>query len=402
MKRKFFGSVTKMALLFMTVFISACRHETINEPQIQCSDIVSDVVWKDLGDGIDYTLNCVISVNAKLTIEPGVTILVKNGAGIVVETSGALVAVGTPAKGIVFKSEENVPGVWKGIYVKSNNVLNELNYCEVRDGGNSSFDGSTSNVANVRVTIAAKLKIQNSTIAQSGKDGLLVDGLDTDELNPITLFANNTFTNNQNYPISALGVMGNVLDGTASTFTGNTKNRILFRGGRLIGMHVWKKMNVPYHIESIVSVGYYNGSGTLTIQPGVTVQFGTNAGLCTGDYSTSSWLMANGTATDRITFKGESAIAGTWKGIAFQSTSPNNQISYADISDGGSSSYTGATQKKANLHAGAWSNGTFTISNSTISNSGGWGIWVSMGSPSVTVPSSVTYTGNTSGNYYQE
>ena len=77
-------------------------------------------------------------------------------------------------------------------------------------------------------------------------------------------------------------------------------------------------------------------------------------------------------------------------------------LSYADISDGGSSSYTGATQKRANIHAGAWSDGSFTISNSTIGNSAAWGIWVTLGSPDITIPASVTYSNNASGNYYKE
>jgi hypothetical protein len=392
--------------ILMTVFLSACKKKDTapdNLPvNISCSDISSATTWVDRGDGIDYILPCVISVKAQLTIEPGVTIQVKSGAGILVETTGSLVAVGTSSKEIIFKSEEDVAGVWKGIYIKSNNVLNELNYCRISNGGSASFDGNTTKLANVRVALNAKLKIQNSTISKSAKDGLLVDGLDSDALNPITAFANNTFTGNLNYPISALGSIGNVLDGTGSTYTGNTYNKVLLRGGRLYGAHTWKKMNVPYLIQSIVSVGYYTDNGNLTIEPGVTVQFAGDAGLCTGDYSTGSWLKANGTSANRITFTGETAAPGAWKGIAFQSNSSNNQISYADISYGGSSSYTGATQKKANLHGGAWSNGTFTISNATISNSGAWGIWVTLGSPSITVPGSVTYSGNASGNYYQE
>lgn len=401
----YFKSISQISLclLLMSVFLSACRPETTLTQTISCNDINSDVVWEDLGDdAADYTLNCIITVNAKLTIKPGVVIHCEPGAGIIVETSGSIIASGTSSKQIMFKNDSDMPGMWKGIYIKSNNVLNELNYCSISHGGSSSFDGNSSKLANVRVSVNAKLKIQNSTISKSAKDGLLVDGLDSDELNPITLFVNNTFSGNLNYPISALGSIGNVLDGTGSGYTGNTYNKVLLRGGRLYGAHTWKKMNVPYLIQSIVSVGYYTDNGNLTIEPGVNVQFAADAGLCTGDYSTGSWLKANGTLGERITFAGETSSAGVWKGIAFQSLSANNQISYADISDGGSSSYTGATQKRANLHGGAWSAGTFTIANSTVTNSEAWGIWVTLGSPAISVPGSVTYSGNVSGNYYSE
>ena len=389
-------------VFFMTVFLSACRPDNSAIPTISCDDVVSETTWTDRGDGIDYVVNCVIAVNAKLSIEPGVTIQFGPGAGIVIETSGSLSAVGTASNPIVLKSENDVTGVWKGLYFKSNNVLNELNYCTVSNAGASSFDGNITKLANLRVALSAKLKLQNSVITKSAKDGLLVDGLDSDELNPITLFSNNQFIANQNFPISALGSIAHVLDGTGSLFAGNTYNKVLLRGGRLFGTHIWKKMNVPYLVQSIVSVGYYTDNGNLTIEPGVTVQFAADAGLCTGDYSTGSWLKANGTLGERITFAGETSSAGAWKGIAFQSLSSNNQISYADISDGGSSSYTGATQKRANLHGGAWSAGTFTIANSSVTNSEAWGIWVTLGSPAISVPGSVTYSGNVSGNYYSE
>lgn len=403
MNRTFLTTAKLATVAIMTIFISACNPDTDNTTaSIPCEDINTNQVWEDKGDGIDYILDCTILVNAKLTIEPGVNILVKSGAGIMVETGGTLVAAGTSTKEITFKAENDVAGVWRGIYVKSNDVQNELTYCNISNGGGASFDGNTTKLANVRVGINAKLKLLNCVVAKSAKDGLLVDGFDSDNLNPITAFSSNTFNGNQNYPISAIASVGNVLDGTGSTYTGNTYNKVLFRGGRMYGAHTWKKMNVPYLIQNIASAGYYNDFGSLTIEPGVNIQFAGDAGLCTGDYSTGSWLSIVGTSTERITLTGETLSPGAWKGVAFQSTSPNNRVSYADISYGGSSSYTGATQKKANLHAGAWSNGTFTIDNTSITNSEAWGIWVTLGSPAITVPGSVVYSSNASGNYYAE
>ncbi|MCS6818554.1 MAG: hypothetical protein NZ522_01285, partial [Chitinophagales bacterium] len=234
------------------------------------------------------------------------------------------------------------------------------------------------------------------------KDGLYVDGLESDELNPITSFSMNEFTQNAEYPISAIGPTATQLDGMSSTYTGNGRNKVLLRGGRLHGAHTWKKMSVPYYIEGIVYAGEYNNNGNLTIEPGVRVEFGDNSGLGTGDYSSGSWLRAVGTASERIVFTGEMAAPGAWKGLVFQSTSPNNQLSYVDLSYGGSSSYTGATQKRANLHVGAWSAGAVKIDNMTISNSAAWGIWVSANSNDINVPPTVTYSNNASGNYYKE
>lgn len=408
MKKIFFLNPASIAValvfLVTSVLVTSCNPDS--DPSsltITCTDIDNETVWADRGDEVaDYILDCEITLNAKLTIEPGVVILCGSGSGITIGNSGTLVASGTSEKPIILKSDSDIPGVWKGLYFKSNDVLNELNYCQILNAGSGSFDGNTTKVANIRVALDAKVKITNSTISKSGKDGILVDGFDSDELNPISVFSSNVFENNQNYPISAIGTLGNVMDGTGSTFTGNVHNKVLMRGGRLVGNHTWQKLNVPYLVQDILSAGYYSSDGNLTIEPGTVIEFAADAGICSGDYATGSWLKIIGTSTERITLTGETAAPGAWKGIAFQSLSSNNQISYADISYGGSSSFTGNTSQVGNIRAGAWSAGSFTIDNATVSNSAAYGIYVTMPSPTIIVPGSVIYSGNASGDYFQE
>jgi hypothetical protein len=402
-------------ILILTTFVqlviisvSACKKKDIDTPPsvpitLSCNDINTTTVWADRGDGIDYILPCEISVNSKLTIEPGVVIQCNSASGISIETAGSLVAVGTVAKPIQLKGEADIAGVWKGIYIKSSSAINEISYCTISNGGASSFDGNATKLADIRLSLSSKLKLTNSTISKSGKDGLLTDGLDTDTESPVTQFIANTFTGNANYPVSSIAAMANVLDGTGSTYTGNTYNKVLLRGGNLFGSHTWKKLNVPYLIESVASVGYYSSNGNLTIQPGVVVHFAGDAGLCIGDYATGSWMNITGTASERITLTGESAIPGAWKGLSYKSTSLNNVISYADISYGGSSSYSGSVAHRGNIIAGsAGQAGSFTISNSTINYSETYGIYATAASPALTIPGSVTYTGNLFGTYYHE
>lgn len=407
MKKTIFSTVVLffavLTVLWMTVFLSACKKGGTGTLTITCSDINDATTWTDRGDGVDYIVTCLIAVNAKLTIEPGVVIQFKNGSGILVETSGSLVAAGTAANPIEFRGETDVPGIWKGIYIKSGSVLNEISYCLITNGGGASFDGNTTKLANIRLSLTSKLKLNNSTISNSYKDGLLIDGLDTDDDNPVTQFSNNSFTGNQNYPISALGSLGNVLDGTNSTYSGNTYDKVLFRGGRLFGTHVWKKMSVPYLIQDVISVGYDVNDGNLTINPGVTVQFANDAGLCTGDYASGSWMKIVGSSPPNIIkLTGETSTPGAWKGIAFQSTSPNNQISYAEISYGGSSSYTGNPVQKGNIMGGAWSAGTFTINNTNVLHSAAWGIYITLPSPNVIIDGSIYFDGNATGSVYHE
>lgn len=161
-----------------------------------------------------------------------------------IASNGILVADGDNSKSNCDEGDVDVPGVWRGLYFQSNNVQNELTYCTVSNAGSASFDGNSTKLANIRVALNAKLKISNCTISKSAKDGLYADGLDFDEQNPITSFSNNTFTDNQNYPLSVLGATANVLD-AGSSFSGNTKNKVLLRGGQLHGTHVWKKLAAP-------------------------------------------------------------------------------------------------------------------------------------------------------------
>jgi hypothetical protein len=103
------------SLFFATLlFISSCRPGSDVTPTISCDDINANTVWQDRGDGVDYILDCILSVNAKLTIEPGVVIQCNSGSGIIIETGGSLVAAGTLANPIEMKGEVDVPAVWKG------------------------------------------------------------------------------------------------------------------------------------------------------------------------------------------------------------------------------------------------------------------------------------------------
>lgn len=397
--------ISLFTILLSILIIGSCKKDSKNNvaipEKISCTDITTEKTLTDRGDGVDYILDCVVSIYGRLTIAPGVVIQCKANSGFWVANSGSLSAVGTAAAPINFKAETEVPGFWKGIYFQSNNPLNELNYCTIEYAGSSSFDGNADNKAGVRVSANGKLKITNSKVYGSASNGLLVDGIDAERNNPISSFSNNEFTGN-NFPLSIIAPVINSLDGMGSKYLGNTKNKILVRGGVLVNDHLWKKTPIPYLINNTVKVGDYGDAANLVINPGVTIQFGSDQGLTTGEYSSGSSLKIVGTPTERITLTGETPVAGSWKGIAFQSNSPINEIAYTDISYGGSSSFTGATNRLANINAGAYSAGTFKISYSSVTNSAAYGIYVTMPSANIDTTNNVTFSNNASGNYKKE
>src|SRR5204863_5640946 len=101
-----------------------------------------------------------------------------------------------------------------------------------------------------------------------------------------------------------------------NTAQGNGKNAIGIFGGGIPRSGIWMKNNLPYTVMDQVSV---NAGVTLTIEPGVTVQF--------QDPGDGLWvdgtLIANGTAANPILFTSDDAVKqpGQWAAIIFRDSS---------------------------------------------------------------------------------
>ncbi|MCW3103151.1 MAG: hypothetical protein JWO09_1591 [Bacteroidetes bacterium] len=111
----------------------------------------------------------------------------------------------------------------------------------------------------------------------------------------------------------------------------NARCQTTIAGGSVSG--TWTLAGSPYHVSGSIMIP--DGT-TLTIDPGVTVVFhGTYKLLVLGR------LLANGTATDTITFRPAASVSN-WRGIRFDNTLSSNdtsRIRYVKISQ---SSATGA------------------------------------------------------------
>ena len=125
-----------------------------------------------------------------LTIEPGVTLRFKKGGEVIVETfasenpaGGALVAVGTAAKPIVFTSAEATPaaGDWVGISFNSvPRSVDKVAFARVDYAGGLTSGGSdTCNTTPVTPDAAIRVRglpasefVTNTTIANSAAHGI--------------------------------------------------------------------------------------------------------------------------------------------------------------------------------------------------------------------------------------
>lgn len=118
----------------------------------------------------------------------------------------------------------------------------------------------------------------------------------------------------------------------------------------------------------------------MTILPGTTLKFSSEGGLLITETGS---LNATGTAEKPITLTGVTATTGSWLGVAFRSNDPANKLIFVNISFAGSKAFCcdyfeAANQKASVLLGGATlaSPVQVTIQNSSISRSGGYGVYL--------------------------
>jgi len=343
------------------------------------------------------------NINQLLTISAGAILEFANGAGLRLgeqasdcsTTTGALNATGTAEEPIVFRGVTEGRGTWLGIGINSSSPNNKLIYCEISGGGSADFYNASDFAANVTLQCESKVIIQNTTIGESGGYGIYL----LDEDAELDQFTENTITDNELSPVWLHFPQVDQLDAASTYAEGNGQMYIEVEGEAIVDADLTvKKLEVPYRIGP-------DGRGRetfvekiLTIEPGVVMEFETSAGIILGSpgvdcIPTSGVFNAVGTAEEPIVLKGATEGQGTWVGIGINSSSDQNKLIYCTLSGGGSGQlYNAGGQGNLVIHC----EGRAEVSNSTISDSGGWGIDFVQGGNSLT-ESDNTFSNNTSG-----
>jgi uncharacterized lipoprotein NlpE involved in copper resistance len=137
----------------------------------------------------------------------------------------------------------------------------------------------------------------------------------------------------------------------------------------------------------------------LTVKPGVVIEFEQDKGL---HIYPQGALVAKGTMQERVVFTGKSKTAGFWKGILFESNSPINELDYATVVYGGSSSYIQLlSDTKANvaLAGTTLAASALKVSHTNFAFSGGYGLFV-QGMSELSAFSTNVFSRNTGGAIY--
>lgn len=348
--------------------------------------ITSDLTLPDLFDDEDipeYYITQGFEVEAGLTIEPGVVIEVGSDIRVWISTPASyLKAIGTASKNITFRGITKARGSWRAIGIYSSNVNNVLDHVNIMHAGSSETGESNYKAKTtifVKSNVAAKLSISNTNITESGGHGLVIDG----NLGSLTIFENNTISNNETAPL-VLGANNlNTLDHN-SVFENNSLNAIIVPYGNFETETTVKELGVPYHFTDGAMV-----ATKVTFEPGVINLFGDDQAL---RVNLDGAIVADGTADKPIVFSGISKVAGAWRGIEIHSPSPLNAIDHGQISYGGSTS-----GRDANIYMFGSSPGSrLVLTNSTISHSATYGISKAPGSVEL-IASDNIFSNNSSG-----
>ncbi len=344
------------------------------------------------------------STTPTLTLEDGVELYFENNAGLLVGSGsyGELEVEGATT-GVLMSTIESSgsPGDWDGLTVGAYGeaVIEGLT---LEYGGDNGYGGLYIYYSDVEISDSFLGENEDAGIYQLGGTLELTDTMLYDntgiglEMNTSAVlgigggasFTGNVVTGSGDHPVEIPALYLAELD-ASSSFSGNTDDAIVVLGDTVDSNSTWQALDVPYRVDGSV---YVQGSGApeLTIEAGCELQFEDNVGLYVGSGSYGS-LDVQGSATDPVTFTSadSSPVAGDWYGITLGAycTDASTNIDQAVIEYGGDNGY-------GNVYVYHCSG---SITDSTISDSSTWGIYVGGGSPSI---SGISYASNASGDLY--
>jgi len=276
-----------------------------------------------------------------VTFEAGAEVGFGPNAGLNIFDSAGLIAAGTAEDPVVFAGQVQDRGSWQGIGISSRGPDNQLVNLLLSDAGGA---GAALVLANGRVALDAV------TIQDNAGFGLIAD--DASEI----AMENCVVTANEQ--LMQIGLEAVEAVEGSNSLVGNDED-ILHAEGSSLEDAVWTVSEVPVHPSAELTV-----NGAWTLMPGVTVAMRQNAAITVRSTATIS---AEGSAEAPVTFTGQVAEPGYWKGLTVESTSPSNGLTYTRLEYGGSSPWTGDSGSAGLVFLG--DGGKLRIEDSVLSHS---------------------------------
>ncbi|SIS37409.1 hypothetical protein SAMN05421766_101109 [Zobellia uliginosa] len=325
----------------------------------------------------------VLDIKSGFVIDAGAEIVFNENGGIGVYSDGFLTVDGNAGAPVVMRGQSPVKGFWRGLYFETNSLNNKIDYLEISDTG-SNYVYCCGEKAAI-LFHSGRASISNSILSNGKSYGIVAkDGFKFEK------YAANTITTHDEAPLFIDPSVVGLLDGSGSTYKGNTKDYILLDGGNIEEETTIAATDVPYRLtkNEVLDI-----TTALSLLPGVIIEFDADSGL--GVYGSGSFN-AVGKAEEKIVFRGAENSQGYWRGIYVDTNSSDNIIDYAEINNAGSN-YVYCCDDKSGLYVRA---GQMKIHNTLLANSGGCGIFVRDGA--TFEESNLAYSNNASGNLCQD
>lgn len=352
---------------------------------VEGNTLSDDATWQALN--VPYAIYSDSEVEkAELTINAGAEFAFDAQTHLELGSGSITQANGTDEDPVLFRGLVKEDGWWNGIFVNSTtHPDNLLENVIIEHAGGQEVHSSTdpAGLTVGRSLHNASITLKNSTFRNSENFGVYVHSN-----GDIPNSENNEYSDNQKGPVSLSTDKMHYLD-SGSTFSGNGEDYAWVRGNSLEEDVSWQPLDVPYGMQGESSVE----EAELTIEPGAEFAFDAQASII---FNTESVIQAIGTEEDPIVFTGTEETAGWWNGILVRNTThPNNAMEHVVIEYGGGDELHSSVDP-ANLVIGrSLYESYMSITNSTIRNSQGAGIFIKSNSSTNTgVCSENEFSGN--------
>ena len=310
--------------------------------------VSSDFQLMDLG--VPYVVNDLTVQNVRLDVLEGVEIKFRVDGEL--EVNGSLFVEGRPDKRVVFSGTTEQRGHWVGMYVRGDL---SLRFTDVVNAG----AGFVSTSASIVFPNQQDPYFQDVNISESASYALNFFSQLAEERN----LGGIRMTNNARtirMPFASVGQLDTSLE-----FENNSSPEIvLFRTSvNKIGLDIYD-LGVPYYLSDYID---WN-AGFIRIHSGVELLFADGIYL---NIAGSAFLDIGGTDQAPVFLSHASGYPGAWIGLQFDTQSSNNRIDHATISFAGGQ----VNKPSSTIEILCNQNVDVRLSNTTIENSDGWGIF---------------------------